>query len=256
MDNEMLMNIRVNAIYKAQTIKNGDVKNIIIEILNSEGREQTYGTNDIEILEDEGDGHYNIRLFNRTFEYLIMHMDEVKPRWLETIEDNICYYDTEALWDCLKDDIIKSHYEPDEDEDIVEGEQIIEEDDKDDLENAYDSTECCVCYDNYEVSDKIFIHCGHSLCRDCHNKLCDGSRKCPHCRTEFLPCVEKDEGYDEEYEEQDIEELVANENSEVLFNIIDTDKLYDRVLNFGTINELFMYDNMITDYDDYVIMWR
>jgi hypothetical protein len=237
--------IKVNAIFNMQTIKNDDVKQIIETIIEEEIGGDVAHSGDIEILESQGNGEYNVRIFTENYDFKTMkfkhHRYYVLIQLQNDIEDIIVHWDAEALHECIKEG---------EEKFKLENEPTYE---KEDLELSYNSNDCCVCLDCYdENKKKVFIHCGHSFCNECHSNMCKGSRKCPYCREDF----EDAEGDGESYTIDDINELIEEENTELLIKITDIEKLTDALILDAGYAEALGYDEHVTDYNKIMVLWR
>jgi|694.fasta_scaffold04525_25 hypothetical protein len=160
-------------------------------------------------------------------EFEIKTEDEMDELVKGYIEEHILYFNRFSLFQCIKENKKKTVIEEVE----VEGDLEI----PDAPEIKFNTDDCPVCMESLE-NTKTFGHCGHCLCLDCFEKVCESKNKvCPICRTEWnynhYNIEYEEQEVDVDFTQEDIDELCEEENENVLLDIIDIDELLRICIN-------------------------
>jgi hypothetical protein len=160
--------------------------------------------------ENEPESYTNSKRLN--YEFIIETFEESEDRVNGYIIDDICNTSPQILLDCVREDAKK----------VVE-----EREQREQSETTYDNDCCPICFEDYETTEcikKVAI-CGHTLCYNCwHHITHSRNSVCAECREVWNETTEGTE-----YTIEDIE-MLCEEESNILFDIIDTDRLVELVL--------------------------
>jgi hypothetical protein len=185
--------------------------------------------------ENEPESYANSKRLN--YEFIIETMEEAEDRVNGYIMDDICNTSPQLLLDCVREDANKV---------------LNEREQREQSETTYDNDCCPICFEDYENGDDVATEdfdndvgvkkvaiCGHTLCYKCwHHITHSRNSVCPECREVWNEATEETE-----YTLEDIEMLCEDE-SNILFDIIDTDRLVELVLQTSNSCDIIGFDFM------------
>ena len=208
---------------------------------------------------DKYNGGANI--FQRSYEFSIENEEEITERATEYITENIVFFDTKAIWNSIKDGVIKPQNAVDY-KDLTETHRT---------EKDFDEEECPCCFERLAedpiVEGGFLGKCGHCVCVGCLKGLINSQHSnlvCPMCRDDWSCYNVKEVADAEEYEYDDVEEMKLNENFELLLEIVDINELRDYLVAYYGWGDILGdnqghycdYNSFYFSLDDYAISNR
>lgn len=173
---------------------------------------------------------YSSSEYKTPYEFRIESKEEITARATEYIEENIGYFNTHSLANCLKENVFKPANTVDY-KDLCEDHKT----DKD-----YNETECSCCFNELKddpiLEGGFLAKCGHCVCVSCLKTMVKSMPQlsCPICRDNWECYQHPEVAENEEYEEDDIEELKENPDWgwDILLDIVDIPEFIDHTVDY------------------------
>ena len=248
-------------ITKSTNVRDWFIMNKITEIINNCDNPyfDSIFPDDIEIIKDEDGLGYEVFVpdpesYNngkqKGFRFVVKDEDELDCDVNEYIKENICNFNPSMIFNNIRinkrvKETLYNHYG--------------EVETRNQPEKAYDTINCCVCFEDYEDKNeetefddttkcKKIASCGHTLCYGCwYHIIRSDNSICPHCREPW------DEGYDidennDDYEDiyytlEDIQALCEDGDNDTLNDIINLPDLVRDVINADGYADILGYDD-------------